>query len=412
MASAARTLQFNLVAPENLLDPVPLYRELRKHDPVHWSDTVQAWFITRYDDVFNCFRDPRLSANRLKFFEMVAQGLGGPEVVKDFIKMISDQLSQRDGREHIQMRRQAAAGFSPQALDAWRPSVRRITEQLVADVKAQGRMNTVETLSSQLPPLVIAEVLGIPKEDRERFLAWARPLADFSAPTAGMDLLDLGRRANAATRELYEYLGGIIEARRRAPGEDLLSQMIHYQEAGQMTPEQLVSNAGLILIAGYTTTADQINNGLHDLLTHPDQLQKLQEDRTLVRSAVEEMIRYTSAVPVTHRVAAETFQLRGKTIRKGDVVFLGLAAANRDPDAFPDPDRFDITRDANHQKHMSFGFGPHHCLGSGLARRELEIAFEVLLERLPGLRLDETQLPQIKCHSLMFRGFESLHVRW
>lgn len=411
MASAARTLQLNPVAPENLLDPVPLYRELRSNDPVHWSDAVQSWFITRHDDVVNCFRDPRLSANRVRFYEDQLRGLG-PDLIKDFLKGLTDQMSQRDGREHIQMRRQAAAGFSPQALDVWRPAIRRTAEQLVEQVRAKGSMNAVESLASQLPPRVIAEVLGIPVQDREQFLEWARPIADFNAPAAGTDVVDLARRTNTATRELFAYLRRIIEERSHTPGEDLLSQMIQSQQAGQMTLDQLVSNAGLILFAGHTTTTDQISNGLHDLLAHRDQFHKLQEDRTLVRSAVEEMLRYNPAVPFMHRIAAETFQLRGKTIRKGDVVFMGLAAANRDPEAFPDPDRFDITRDSNHQKHMSFTFGPHHCLGAGLARRMLEITFEVLLERLPGLRLDPEQLPQLKCHSLMFRGYESLTVRW
>ncbi|PTL75787.1 cytochrome P450 [Vitiosangium sp. GDMCC 1.1324] len=411
MASAAHKLELNPVAPENLLDPVPLYRELRENDPVHWSEAVQCWFITRHEDVVNGFRDPRLSANRVKFYEAQLRGQG-PEILPDFLKVLPNQMFMRDGREHIQMRRQVAGGFSPQGLDTWRPAIRRTAEQLVERVQAQGWMDVVEALSNQLPPLVIAEVLGVPLQDREQFMEWAEPLADFNAPAAGTDMLALARRANTAMRELSGYLGNVIEERRRAPGEDLLSKMIQSQEEGQMTPEQLVANAILILVAGHISTTDQLSNSLHDLLTHPDQFKKLQEDRTLVRSAVEEMMRFNTAVPNIHRIATETFQLRGKTIRKGDVVFMCMASANRDPEAFPDPDRFDITRDSNHQKHMSFGFGPHHCLGAGLARRELEIAFEVLLERLPGLKLDTEELPQLKCHSLMFRGFEKLSVRW
>ncbi|MGZ3459254.1 MAG: cytochrome P450, partial [Archangium sp.] len=212
--------------------------------------------------------------------------------------------------------------------------------------------------------------------------------------------------------EMTQYLLPIIEERRRAPGTDALSLMLQAQEQGRMTPEELVANIILILFAGHTTTTDQLSNGLYDLLTHPDQLQKLRKDPGLMTSAVEEMLRFTPAVPAISRVAAEDFQLRGKNIRKGDLVFLLMASANRDPSAFAEPDRFDITRDSSRQKHATFGFGAHHCMGAGLARRELEIGLSVLLERLPTLRLDEARPPQVKCHGIGFRGFDSLPLRW
>jgi cytochrome P450 PksS len=273
-------------------------------------------------------------------------------------------------------------------------------------------MDLVPSISYLMPPLVIAELFGIPPEDRERFQQWAVPLAQFSSPTVGMDMVTVARQANEAVLEFNQYLGAAIEERRRRPGDDVLSRMIHVQREGGMTQEELVANALLILTAGHITTTDQISNGVHDLLTHPDELRKLQRNPELVKSAVEEMLRFSPSVSFAVRIATESFQLRGRDIREGDVVFLGMAAANRDPAVFPDPDRFDITRDTTHQKHQSFGFGAHHCLGAGLARRELEIALLVLLENLPGLRLDETRLPRFKCNSLLFRGFESLHVRW
>jgi len=167
-----------------------------------------------------------------------------------------------------------------------------------------------------------------------------------------------------------------------------------------------------MLIAGHTTTTDQISNLVHDLLTHPEQLQMVRNNPSLLPTAVEESLRFHPAVPFHYRIAAEDIPLRGRTIRKGDVVFFGLAAANRDPQHFHEPDRFDITRDAMAQKHMSFSFGPHHCLGANLARRELEIGLEILLERMPRLRLDEERPPRQKAESLVFRGFHSLHIRW
>jgi cytochrome P450 PksS len=415
MASNAESFDLNPVSPTNLLAPLPLYKELRENQPVYWSKEMNAWFVTRYDDVLNCFRDPRLSANRMAFYEAQLGPLGqlGPGLIDNLMWSLSHQMSMRDGAEHVRMRRpMSAEGFSPQVLDAWRPAIRQTAEQLVERVQQQGRMDVVKAVSRQLPPIVIAEFLGIPREDRDAFLEWSEPIADFNAPAAGTDVVALARTANTAIGKLLDYLRKLIEERRRNPGQDALSRMVQAQEAGRMTLDELVSNTSLILFAGHTTTTDQISNGLYALLTHPEELQKLQSDLGLVKSSVEEMLRFSPAVPFMHRIAAETFELRGKTIKKGDVVFMGLAAANRDPQAFPDPDRFDISRDNLHTKHMAFTFGPHHCIGAGLARRELEITFEVLLTRLPDLRLDEEQKPQLKCHSLMFRGFESLPVRW
>ena len=178
-----------------------------------------------------------------------------------------------------------------------------------------------------------------------------------------------------------------------------------------MSPEELSANTILVLTAGHLTTTDQLNNGVYNLLTHPEQIQKLQEDRTLLRSAVEEMIRYAPAVPFIFRVATTDFTLHGKNLRKGDVVFLGLGSAGRDGSVFPEPDHFDIARDNTKHKHLAFGFGTHHCLGAGLARRELEIATEMMLDRLPGMHLDPAQPPQHK-FGLVSRGFNSLSVKW
>jgi len=190
----------------------------------------------------------------------------------------------------------------------------------------------------------------------------------------------------------------------------MLSTMVHAQEEGRLDEGELIANAILILTAGHITTVDQLSNGVHALLTHPEQLRKLRENPSLMKSAVEEMLRFCPAVPFIHRIAAEDFELHGRKIQKGQLVFLGMAAANRDPAVFPEPERFDITRQNN--KHLSFAFGPHMCLGAPLARVELEIGLAALLERMPDLRLDEAQPPRIKCNSLVFRGFEALPVRW
>jgi cytochrome P450 PksS len=297
-------------------------------------------------------------------------------------------------------------------IESWLPAIHQLAERMVEQVRQRGHMNLVADISYQLPPLVIAEILGIPPEDHQRLLQWSTASARFSSPTVGMDMALLAREANDAVIAFNAYLGGILEQRRQRPGNDVLSRMIHAQEEGAMTPEELVANCLVLLVAGHISTTDQLSNGLHALLTHPDQLRMLQKDPSLMGSAVEEMLRFSPAVCVGMRVATESFELRGRTIQKDQVVLLGMSAANRDPELFTDPDRFDITRDATRSKHLTFGFGPHHCLGATLARKELEIALRIMLERLPGLRLDEAHPPQLKCHNLMFRGFQSLHIRW
>jgi cytochrome P450 len=403
----------NLVSPENLLNPIPLYEELRESDPVHWSEELHAWVLTRHDDVSACFRDSRFSANRLKMFEMQAGALGA-DLLKDYMAVASRQMLMKDGAEHIRMRRQTMAAFTPHALASWRPTIYRIIEDLVARVQPKGHMDLVEDLSYQFPPLVLAEVVGVPAEDLERFRAWSVPLADFAGPGLGIDLVATARRANQATKELFEYLVAHVEKLRDNPGQDALSQILtsHRGHIEPMDAGDLAVTSSLLLTAGHLTTTDQLSNGLYDLLRHPEQLRLLREDANLLPSAVDEMMRYSPAVPFFHRIVAEDLQLRDKSLRKGDLVFLGMAAANRDPAVFADPNRFDITRGHLHSRHVSFGHGPHHCLGAGLARRELEIALEVLLRQLPGLQLDEQKAPELKYHSLIFRGFTRLPVRW
>jgi cytochrome P450 PksS len=399
----------SLLTPETLSNPWPVYRQLQEADPVHWSEPLQAWLVTRHEDVTNCFRDPRLSANRTQLFAEHQLGGLGPELVKDWLRVGEHMMLMKDGAEHARLRRQANAGFTSPVLDGWRPTIQRIIDSLLDRVQAQRRMDVAVDLSEPLPALVMAELFDIPAEDRERFQRWSNYLATFFGAAVG-DVKSAALRANESAVQLSRYLTAVIEARRERPGNDLISLLLRYEEQGRMSTEELVSNAVLILTAGHVTTIDQLSNGVYELLTHPEQLEKLKQQPELFKSAVEELLRYTPAVPFMHRVVAEDLELRGRTLRKGQLVFLGIAAANRDPDVFADPDRFDITRGSN--KYVAFAFGPHLCLGAGLARRELELALRTLLHRMPDLQLDEQRPPLLKCNSLLFRGFDSLPVRW
>jgi cytochrome P450 PksS len=400
----------NVVSPENLLNPFPLYRRMQESDPVHWSELAQAWFVTRYEDVTACFRDSRLSANRAQLFvEHQLRGVGG-DVIKDQVEMMVLQMVNRDGADHARLRRNANPGFTTQAMDGWRPAIHRAADRLLSRVQQQGGMELVQDFSEPFPLHVITELFAIPEQDRSAFRRWSTDaVALFSAPV-GVDIKELAIRGNTSIKEFLKYMGDLIKERRANPGRDLLSIMLHAQEEGRLNEAELLANINLISIAGHITTVDQFSNGVHALLTHPEQLQLLKKNPDLMKSAVEEMLRYSPAMPFIHRVAAEDFELHGRTIKRGQVVFLGMAAANRDPQAFPEPDRFDITRQSN--KHVSFAFGHHTCLGSTLARYDLEIGLGMLFERLPGLRLDEERPARVKSHSLVFRGFDALPVRW
>ncbi|WNG26916.1 cytochrome P450 [Cystobacter fuscus] len=401
----------NPVSPQNLNNPIPLYHELREHEPVHWSEPLQAWFVTRHEDVVACFRDPRLSAERWKFFEYQIQGLE-PETIREFMETTRDQMVMRAGPEHTRVRRQAGAGFTPMKLEEMRACIHHTMEELLEGVRERRWMNLAQEISYPLPTRVLAELLGVPAEDRERFRRWSDTLAEFAAPAAGASMLGAARRANQAMMEMKAYFLPLLEQRRARPTPDALGMMVQAEELGHMTAGELVANAILLMFAGHTTTTDQLSNCVHDLLTHPEQLQLLREEPERVRAAVEESVRFHPAVPFIFRVAIADVELHGRRIHAGDVVFLGMAAANRDPRAFPEPDRFDITRDHAQHRHLSFGFGTHHCMGAGLARRELETGITLLLQHLPGLRLDETRPARLKCHSLNFRGFDVLPVRW
>lgn len=401
--------ELNVVSPESLLNPYPLYQRLRETDPVHWSEQVQAWFITRHEDVTAVFRDPRVTANRTQLFMEQLRHVG-LELIKDQLEMSALQMLHSDGAVHARRRRNANPGFTTQAMDHWRPTIRRAVESLLDKVQHQARMDLNSDLAAPFPLRVIMELFDLPEEVREDFVRWSFDIVGLFGAPVGADVKALAIKANTATKEFAEYMSGLVEVRRARPGRDLLSIMIHAEEEGQLDKPELIANLNVISIAGHITTADQLSNGVYALLTHPEQLQLLKENPSLMKSAVEEMLRYSPAVPFMHRVAIEDIELHGRTIKRGQIVFLGMAAANRDPAVFPEPDRFDITRQNN--RHVSFAFGPHSCLGATLARYELEIGLSTLFERMPGLRLDEEQQPRLKFHSLVFRGFDSLPVRW
>lgn len=396
-----------LADPEVLLNPYPTLNWLRDHDPVHFADDVRAWVVSRYADVAALFRDPRFSANRIPVMAQQMLAGGDTTPIKDYLRVSGDMMLMKDGDDHHRLRVLGNRGFTPSALGAWAPRVERVIDGLLDDVTGNG-FDLVADLAEPMPATVIAEMFGIPHADHGKFRTWADDQARFFGGTIRDPLAD-GILANTSALELDKYFTALHAERKAKPGDDLMSLFIAAEEAGRLTVDEVVHQCQLILIAGHVTTIDQLSNGIYTVLRQPGLWQRLARNPELVRQTVEETVRFDSAVTLIMRVATADVELHGKTIKAGQLVFLALAAANRDPAVFENPDEFDIDRPTN--RHLGFGAGPHLCLGMRLAQMELDAAFKALLKRYPNLRLDPEQPAVRKCESLIFRGFASLPIR-
>lgn len=312
-----------------------------------------------------------------------------------------------DPPEHTRLRKLANTAFTARRIEGLRPRIEAIVDNLLdAAIAAGSAMDLIATLAYPLPVTVICELFGVPTSDRDHVRAWSRQLVNQSKVVPVPDALP---RIEQAADEFEEYLRELIKRRRTEPVNDILSALVTAADSGdQFTENELISTCYLLLVAGHETTVNMIGNGTLALLRHPDQLRRLQQDPTLIRSAVDELLRYDSPVQKVTRIVVGQFEVGGQILSDGEFVSPVLAAGNRDPDYFPDPDRLDVGR-AN-KRHLSFGNGPHFCLGASLARLESEIAISALAQRLPALRLaTETVTWRPKP---AFRGLETLPVAY
>jgi cytochrome P450 len=376
-----------LQSPELLANPYPLYRAIREASPVlrlpvpgHAGAGV--WLLTRYADVQAVLRGPGFSVDRRRA-EIVRENaerlplelLGEAGGLRSMLIM--------DPPDHTRVRGLVSKAFTPRRVGGLRPRIEAIVDELLAPVARRGGMDVIGDFAAPLPAIVIAELLGVPAQDHRRFKQWSSELVSGLSPAKPLETL---ARVQRGLEPLLAYLRGIIAERRREPRDDLISAMIAAQEeSAALSDAELLATGNLLLVAGHETTTNLIGNGLLALLRHPGELARLRAEPDLLRGGIEELLRYDSPVQATVRVATQEAELGAAALRPGALVVCGIGAANRDPAAFPDPDRLDTGRAENH--HLSFGFGPHFCLGAGLARLEAEVAFAALLERFPGLRL-------------------------
>lgn len=359
-----------------------------------------VWLVTGYDAVRAALADNRLSTDLRALDGLFA---GEPDVNKraGFSPAIASHMLNSHPPDHTRLRKLVSKVFTSRAVDKLRPEVQRITDELI-DGLPGGEVDFLDAFAFPLPIRVICLLLGVPVEEQENFKSWSTALVSSVSPQA----------AATATAEVVEYLGRLIERKRRAPTDDLLSALVAAHDVDhQLTEVELVSTAYLLFVAGFETTLNALGNGVLHLMLEPDQWDALCKDRSLLPGAVEEFLRLES--PVRHasfRSAVEDLTIDGAEIRAGDFVLLAIASANRDPLRFDDPHQLDVRRPTD-GGHLAFGHGIHHCLGAPLARVELRAAFGALLDAYPGMRLagDPAQLRWRT--STIIRGLHSLPVR-
>lgn len=353
-------------------DPYPALKRLRESQPVHQAP-FGMWRLTRYDDIERLLREVRAGVRRSDGTRPGEESTGGSEF-----------MLQQDPPDHTRLRKLVSKAFTPRAIERWRPRAEAIVEELLDRVEAKGELDVIADLALPVPSTLICEMLGVPVEDRASFTVWTADATHGLA--AQMSPPDVVERAAQAAEHLEEYFEDLIQSRRQEPREDLLSDLIRAEEAGdRLSRNELLSQSIGLLIAGFETTIGLIGNGVRALIRHPRELEKLRRDPGLIESAVEECLRYDGPIPLTVRILHEDAEFAGVRVPKDAQVFAMLAAANRDPEVFQEPDRFDIERRDN--RHLAFGGGTHFCLGTHLARLEAQLAIGGLVRRLPGLEL-------------------------
>lgn len=392
---------------EFFANPYPTFANLQTDAPVLWSPKGDYWLVSRYNDAHEILGDLHFEkgVRRYKQIDMIAKFLPNGHAMT---AGRGKTMLHANPPDHTRMRSLVNKAFTPARINGMRSHIESIANELLDAAEKKSTFDLMADFAFPLPAIVIAEMLGIPPEDRNRFKSWSHSITVALDPNPDMKLFDMAKVLHAYS-ELQNYLNPLVQERRRNKKEDLISALVAAEEQGdRLSTEELLSNIILLLIAGHETTTNLIGNGTLALLLHPEQLSKLKASDELLPSAISECLRYDSPVQLVRRIAGEDLQIRDQKIRSGQNVLILVGAANRDPDQFPEPDRFDISRSPN--KHLAFGHGIHHCLGSSLAETEGQIALKALLTRVPNLQLASDKWEYKQPFSL--RGLKSLTVKF
>lgn len=366
-------------------NPYDTYDRLREKDPIHRMRLINGFVLTRYDDVDTVLRDHQ------RFFKNDGS-------VDEYRSMLN-----HDPPDHTRLRSLVSKAFTPSSVRELHPRVHRIVDELLADLDGKDRFDLIDSIAYPLPVTVIAEMLGVPSQDMDRFKHWSNDISLTIEPTLNDDQI---RRVQYATDEFYAYFESIIEQRRSDPQDDMVTALLNAEDEGdKLTHEELLSTLVLLLVAGNETTRNLIGNGMRALLKNPDQLQRLRDNPQMLDSAIDELLRYDSPVQLDGRIAHDDIEVAGQPIRAGQRVLCAIGAANRDPAVFSQPYKLDIGR--NEKSHIAFGRGIHHCLGAPLALLEARAAFSAILDRFSDIELVAEPVYR---EQVVLRGLEKLWV--
>ena len=396
--------QLNIVSPEFKANPFPFLAALRATEPVYRTtlpDKTPVWLVTRYEDVNALLKDDRFPKNRRS--ALTPEQLRRLPWVPPMFRPLERNMLDLDAPDHTRLRGLVHQAFTPRLVERMRARVQTLADELLDAVARRGEMDLINDYALPLPMTIITEILGVPTSDRHKFHKWSKAVVSLSSPNVTM-------RVIPSVWMFIRYLRRFFKVRRRNPQDDLATALIEAEEAGdKLSEDELLAMVFLLLIAGHETTVNLIGSGTLALLEHADEMEKLRRDPSLIKPAVEELLRYTAPVfMTTERYARENVTIHGATIPRGEMTLGVIGSANRDEKVFENPDSLDITREPN--KHLSFGQGVHFCLGAPLARVEAQIAVNTLLRRMPELRLRVSPDSLRWRPSMILRGLDALPV--
>jgi hypothetical protein len=406
--STLEAIDFRPEAREFLADPFPVYRRLRAEDPVHWSPRLKAWVLTRYDDCRAVLQDGELSSDRLRPYFATLPGEEAARIGQ-IIRYLTHWMVFRDPPEHTRLRRLASRVFHLQSMNAMRPAAEELVRWLLEGIRERigdhGEIDFVADFAGPLPALVIMAMLGVPRTELARVKRMSDDMALFiGSARMSADKYDIAERA---TKDMAAFFLELIEERRGNKKDDLLSRLVALEDEGdRLSEDELVGTCILLLFAGHETTTNHLANGLLSLLRFPQELDQFREKPELTPRAIEELLRYDGPSGVQVRVVTRERQMRGETLQPGDRVFLMLNAANRDPEAYEQPDRLWLQRGG--PAHLAFGFGAHICLGFPLARMEGQVALPAVARHWRNIELAVPEARLEWLNSMVFRGVTSL----
>ena len=398
----------DLFDPDFKANPYPAYAGLRSEAPVHrvaLPDGRGMWLVTRYEDVSAVLKDERFVKDWRN--ALTPEQLAQIPPIPDVMKPLARNMLDTDPPDHERLRSLVQKAFTPRLIERMRPRVQAIADVLLDAVEDKGEMDLIDDYAFPLPITVIAELLGVSTEDRNKFREWSNAAVSGDTTQEYMEKVLLPHM-----QAFTDYLRAMFEEKRKNPKDDLISGLVRAKEAGdKLSEDELLGMVFLLLIAGHETTVNLIGNGMLALLQHPDQLQRLREDPSLIKPAIEELLRYDGPVETsTERFAREDVAIGGTVIPKGEMVMVVIASADHDPERFVNSDELDVTRADN--KHLAFGKGIHFCLGAPLARMEGQIAINTLLRRMPELRLADSPESLIWRPGMVLRGLKGLPVEF